>query len=292
MSSTSSTISIGTMAACMVEAFRAAPKICKGEVYDLWETQMMDMMPAARSPSSAQGATTTIPDTAHSPPSTRLGHHNNVRVLGLVQEHEGDLRHKGNVERSVSGLYKEDERRKYDREEERREMARVEQVRRPCLLRLYRYWQERTGRERGICARRRRGARQAREQQRRRLFSFSSSLLCYAPLRQVRPTSDPYANYSTAASLGYTNPDAEHAQAEAECRRTQGVVCVWEVVAPPTPPPPAAPEEEEQGEDVKPEAGQKRASEAVPDDDGEDARRFRLKRRTVGAGPGEIYIRL
>ncbi|PCH37326.1 hypothetical protein WOLCODRAFT_158048 [Wolfiporia cocos MD-104 SS10] len=44
MSSTSSTISVDTMAAHMVAAFRAAPKIRKGEAYDLWETQMMDMM--------------------------------------------------------------------------------------------------------------------------------------------------------------------------------------------------------------------------------------------------------
>ncbi|PCH39414.1 hypothetical protein WOLCODRAFT_159617 [Wolfiporia cocos MD-104 SS10] len=44
MSSTSSTVSVDTMAARMVAAFRAAPKIRKGEAYDLWETQMMDMM--------------------------------------------------------------------------------------------------------------------------------------------------------------------------------------------------------------------------------------------------------
>jgi WW domain-binding protein 4 len=43
-------------------------------------------------------------------------------------------------------------------------------------------------------------------------------------------SSDPYANYSTAASLGYTDPDAERLKAEVERRRTQGVVGDWEVV--------------------------------------------------------------
>ncbi|PCH35927.1 hypothetical protein WOLCODRAFT_20225 [Wolfiporia cocos MD-104 SS10] len=102
----------------------------------------------------------------------------------------------------------------------------------------------------------------------------------------ARP-SDPYANYSTAASLGYTDPDAECAQAEAERRRIQGIVGTWEVIASPTPPLVAS-EEEEQREDVKPETGQKRPAGAVPDDD-DDVRRFRLKRRTIGAGLGEIY---
>jgi WW domain-binding protein 4 len=44
------------------------------------------------------------------------------------QQHENGLRHKGNQERFVRGLYKEGERRKKDAEEEKREIARVEQV--------------------------------------------------------------------------------------------------------------------------------------------------------------------
>lgn len=46
------------------------------------------------------------------------------------RQHESGLRHKGNVERFVRGLYKTGEKRKQDLEEEKREMARVEQV---CL---------------------------------------------------------------------------------------------------------------------------------------------------------------
>jgi WW domain-binding protein 4 len=42
--------------------------------------------------------------------------------------------------------------------------------------------------------------------------------------------SDPWANYTTAASLGYTDPEEERMKAEAERRRTQGVAGEWEVV--------------------------------------------------------------
>ena len=45
------------------------------------------------------------------------------------RQHESGLRHKGNVERFVRGLYKSGEKRKQDLEEEKREMARVEKVR-------------------------------------------------------------------------------------------------------------------------------------------------------------------
>ena len=51
------------------------------------------------------------------------------------RQHESGLRHKGNVERFVRGLYKEGERRKHDLEEEKREMARVEQARLQALNR-------------------------------------------------------------------------------------------------------------------------------------------------------------
>ena len=48
--------------------------------------------------------------------------------------HENGLRHKGNVERFIRGLYKAGEKRKQDSEEEKREMVRVEQVSRPSRL--------------------------------------------------------------------------------------------------------------------------------------------------------------
>jgi hypothetical protein len=42
------------------------------------------------------------------------------------QQHENGLRHKGNVERFIRGLYKGSEKRKKDIDEEKRDMARVE----------------------------------------------------------------------------------------------------------------------------------------------------------------------
>ena len=47
------------------------------------------------------------------------------------QQHENGLRHKGNVERFVRGLYKASEKKVKDTEEERREMARIEHVSNP-----------------------------------------------------------------------------------------------------------------------------------------------------------------
>ena len=50
------------------------------------------------------------------------------------RQHETGLKHKGNVERFVRGLYKAGEKRKQDLDEEKREIARIEKVR-PCLPR-------------------------------------------------------------------------------------------------------------------------------------------------------------
>jgi WW domain-binding protein 4 len=44
------------------------------------------------------------------------------------QQHENGLRHQGNRDRFVRGLYKESEKRAKDSEEEKREMARVDRV--------------------------------------------------------------------------------------------------------------------------------------------------------------------
>ena len=44
------------------------------------------------------------------------------------QQHENGLRHQGNKERFVRGLYKAGEKKKHDLEEEKREMVRIDQV--------------------------------------------------------------------------------------------------------------------------------------------------------------------
>lgn len=77
------------------------------------------------------------------------------------RQHETGLRHKGNVERFVRGLYKEGERRKHDLEEEKREMARVEQVRSQVHA-MQIYTDSYVGGPGGLCTRRRCRPRQAR----------------------------------------------------------------------------------------------------------------------------------
>lgn len=49
------------------------------------------------------------------------------------QQHEGGMRHQGNRDRFIRGLYKDGEKKKKDLEEEKREMVRVERVRLACL---------------------------------------------------------------------------------------------------------------------------------------------------------------
>ena len=49
------------------------------------------------------------------------------------QHHENGMRHKGNVERFVRGLYKAGEKAVKDKEEEKREMERISKVRRHLL---------------------------------------------------------------------------------------------------------------------------------------------------------------
>lgn len=105
-----------------------------------------------------------------------------------------------------------------------------------------------------------------------------------ASTSSVKPPkpSSPWANYSTAASLGYTDPDAERLAAEAERKRTQGVAGEWETVAP-TP-------------DQTVVQERKRRVEEVEIDE-EDSRTFKLRKKTTkGLGelwdPGAIPIKL
>jgi WW domain-binding protein 4 len=113
------------------------------------------------------------------------------------------------------------------------------------------------------------------------------------PRKPVPKPSNPYANYSTAASLGYTDPDAERAAAEVERRRTEGVVGDWEVVASSSTAAPvsstddASEETSEPGEAVDTGTGLKREAEAPVDE--EDGRQFKLRKKTVALGLGDVY---
>ena len=85
--------------------------------------------------------------------------------------------------------------------------------------------------------------------------------------------SDPWANYSTAASLGYTDPEEDRLKAEAERRRMQGVAGEWEVVEQPT-------ENKVDNEaDATPEPSRKRVAEGLADS--EDTRNYKLRKKVA-----------
>ncbi|PPQ98199.1 hypothetical protein CVT26_003451 [Gymnopilus dilepis] len=180
------------------------------------------------------------------------------------RQHESGLRHKGNLERYIRGIYKAGEKQKKDLEEEKREMKRVEQA-------------AAAAHAQDIAA--------GRSKSSTPIVSTSS----VAQKKPAQKPANPFANYTTAASLGYTDPDAERLAAELERKRTQGVPGEWEIVTS-TPPPPASstspePPEATTSEAVPTEAGTKRAAEAPADDD--DTRSFKLRKKTVNMG--ELY---
>ncbi|KAG6902750.1 hypothetical protein C0995_011898 [Termitomyces sp. Mi166 len=184
------------------------------------------------------------------------------------QQHENGLRHKGNLDRFVRGLYKAGEKRKKDESEEERELARVEQAAQAAYAQDVAAGRARPG-------------------------TGPAASTSAAPKKLAPKPSNPYTNYSTAASLGYTDPDVQRAAAEAERRRTQGVVGEWEVVNTITPSLVASSDNEDERPDVKfavedaTTAGLKRGAEAPAD--GEDVRSFKLRKKGWGPGLGGGY---
>ncbi|KAF8160670.1 hypothetical protein B0H34DRAFT_653545 [Crassisporium funariophilum] len=184
------------------------------------------------------------------------------------QQHENGLRHKGNVERFIRGIYKQGEKQKKDLEEEKREMKRVEQAANAAFAQDV-------------------GAGIAKAS------AAPVASTSTAAKKPVTKPSNPFANYSTAQSLGYEDPDAERIATELELRRSQGVAGEWQIITAPQPPVgsslassitanPSTSHDITTGE-----GGVKREAEAPPDDD--DTRSFKLRKKTVTAGLGEIY---
>lgn len=208
------------------------------------------------------------------------------------RQHESGLRHKGNRDRFVRTLYKQGERAKKDQEEEKREIARIEAVRNSTL----------STPEIPLITSKAANAAFAHDVSSGHASAGSSSRSAKqdtapAAKKPERPSST-FANYSTAESLGYTDPDEERLRAEEERRQSQGVVGEWEVVAPPPPPLPSEKQEGEREEGFVDGAGpRKRPAEALAEDS-DDGRTFRLRKRTLGAGlddiwdPGDIPIKL
>ena len=112
-----------------------------------------------------------------------------------------------------------------------------------------------------------------------------------APPKPAAKPSNPFENYSTAQSLGYTDPDAERIAAELEQRRSEGVAGEWQIITPPQPlagssasgPGTSDPD----STDGPSEMGMKREAEAPIDED--DTRAFKLRKKTIASGLGEIY---
>ncbi|KAJ4468139.1 hypothetical protein J3R30DRAFT_3305915 [Lentinula aciculospora] len=188
------------------------------------------------------------------------------------QHHENGLRHQGNRERFIRGIYKDGEKRKKDAEEEKREMARVE------LAAQAAYSADiGAGRAKASSSSSSGGAS----------ASTSKKITQKAPTKPSKP-SNSFVNYSTAASLGYTDPDVERATAEAALHQSQGVAGEWQVVESKMTSAPAAIERGNVVSTSTFDDGShfvKRPADEQPD----DARNFKLRRKLVGTGLREIY---
>jgi WW domain-binding protein 4 len=194
--------------------------------------------------------------------------------------HENGMRHQGNKERFVKGLYKAGEKKKKEEEEEKREMKNVEAAaQRAFALDVG------AGRA-GIGG------------------SGSSSAAPRPKAPPPKMPSNPYANYTTAEFLGYKDLDAERIQAEFERKRSQGVAGDWELVPTSSVVPPPPPDSvQDINQDIKPlsggdsfvVAGTKRdaSTSAI---DNEDTRAWKLKKKTARLGeiydPGVIPIKI
>ncbi|TFK26538.1 hypothetical protein FA15DRAFT_667433 [Coprinopsis marcescibilis] len=185
--------------------------------------------------------------------------------------HENGMRHKGSLERYIRSVYKSGEKRKKDLEEEKRDMAQMERAANAAFAQDI-------------------GAGLARAPASVPTAGPSSSA---SGSRKPAQPSNPYANYTTAAQLGITDPDAERIAAEEELRRSQGIAGEWQVVSTSTSKKSRQRERAEGDEDVKPDvgastsAGDKRPAEASPEDD--DMQGFKVRKKRLNLGLGEIY---
>ncbi|KAI0265747.1 hypothetical protein BGY98DRAFT_939395 [Russula aff. rugulosa BPL654] len=166
------------------------------------------------------------------------------------QHHENGLRHKGNVERFVRGLYKAGEKRKKDAEEEKREMRRIEQAASAAFAQDV-------------------GAGLAQ------LTTTASSSSSAVASSSKPKKSGGISDYSTPESLGYTDPDIERARAEAE----QSPSGTGEESTHPVGDMQSAEGNQGMGSNKR----------AVPDATEEDEGRWKLRKKMTNVGLGEIY---
>ncbi|GAA6010961.1 hypothetical protein JCM11491_005883 [Sporobolomyces phaffii] len=122
-------------------------------------------------------------------------------------QHETGFRHKGNYERYIRDIYKRGARDAKDKVEEAREIARIDAAAKAAM---------------GI------------EPDSEEAPVASTSKTPAAP-PPPKP-SDPYANYTTAESLGYKDDAAEQKKEEADLRKKEGTIGQWQKVAKRPPP--------------------------------------------------------
>ena len=104
--------------------------------------------------------------------------------------------------------------------------------------------------------------------------------------KPIAKPSNPFANYSTAQSLGYADPDAERIAAQLELRQSQGVAGEWQIITPPQAPVTSYPLDPTPPTAADGDRGLKREAEAPPE---EDIPSFKLRKKSLNPGLGEIY---
>lgn len=177
-------------------------------------------------------------------------------------QHENGLRHKGNVERFVRGLYKEGEKRVREREEEKAIMIGVKKAAETAYA-----LDVASGRASASHS--------------------SSSRSAPPPSTGVKPV-NPFANYTTAAQLGITDPDAE----EAERRMGMGIPGQWTLSNSAEAKPPV---DEATASSDNAEGRKRPVFAAALDAEDDDVRAFKLRKKVVGPGtydPVAIPIKL
>ncbi|KAI6007183.1 hypothetical protein EDD15DRAFT_2190774 [Pisolithus albus] len=171
-------------------------------------------------------------------------------------QHENGLRHKGNVERFVRGLYKEGEKRVREREEEKTIMIGVKKAAETAYALDVASGRASTSHS-------------------------TSSRSAPPPSTRVKPA-NPFANYTTAAQLGITDPDVE----EAERRMGMGIPGQWTLSSSSEAKPPA---DEATASSDNTEGRKRPVFAAARDAEDGDVRAFKLRKKVVGPGVGGTY---
>ncbi|KAG9045525.1 hypothetical protein FS837_006158 [Tulasnella sp. UAMH 9824] len=184
------------------------------------------------------------------------------------KQHEEGLRHKGNKDRFIRDLYKQGEKKKKEKAEEDREMKAIDAAAAAAYAK-----------DVGIDA--------------ASAAVASSSASKPPPPKKPAPSGDKWSNYSTAASLGFVDEEAERLAAEAATRQKEGIAGEWSTVTVI----PSAPLQAESSTAGATSSTPKRERSPTPEDP-EDTRRYRVRQKTVAVGlggdlydPGEIRIK-